>query len=495
MNPLQDGQLDNHPKDSIRTVESLGIEVEETNEDNELWPVFFCRLFAAIASLNSANIGYDLGVNTGLALSFTRQDSNVVFMDTIALEIYMASLTFSSIFGGLGMKYISDQYGRRGVFLVSQAFLLVGLAVNISTNEYSLILIGRMIAGFAVGLAFSIDSVYISEIAPKRHRGQLVAWAETGVNIGINLGFVTSYAFRNTPGNAQWRIMIGLGMILPCIMILLTMFVLPESPRWLLLRDRVDEAAIILDMCSHSHQDGKKLAVELQKDIDEELAASKGVTWSSLWTVPANRRKMRAGVGASVCGALTGIDGVQYYLLTILGSASMAKNEQFQALLVVGVIKLAMVPVGGYTLDKCGRRPSLIMSLSGISAALFLMAATHHNRIELPKQDVVILAFAAVILYVSAFSLGVGPGAWLLPSELFSNDIRTNAISATVFVNRTIATIVALTFLSMEQAMGFGVFIFFGLINIGSCLFIYLVVPETKGKTLEDMHELFEKDG
>ena len=351
-----------------------------------------------------------------------------------------------------------------------------------------------MIAGFAVGLAFSIDSVYISEIAPKKHRGQLVAWAETGVNIGINLGFVTSYAFRNTPGNAQWRIMIGLGMVLPCIMILLTIFVLPESPRWLLLRDRVDEAAVVLDTCSHPHQDGKKLAVELQKDIDKELAASKGVTWSSLWTVPANRRKMRAGMGVSICGALTGIDGVQYYLLTILGSAGMAKNKQFQALLIVGVIKLAMVSVGGYTFDKCGRRPGLIMSLLGISAALFLMAATHHNRIDLPDQEVVILAFVAVILYVSAFSLGMGPGAWLLPSELFTNDIRTNAISATIFVSRIIATIVALTFLSMEQAMGFGTFIFFGLINIGSCLFVYLVVPETKGKTLEDMHELFEKD-
>ncbi len=492
---LHESQL----RESMQSRESFMIEAPEMidsprgDEDDDLWPVLRCRIFAAISSMNSANIGYDLGVNTGLSVSFTRQTGGVVFMDTMQLEVYMASLTFASIFGGLAMKFISDPYGRRGVFLASQAFLLGGLAINIATNEYALILVGRLIAGFAVGLSFSVDSVYISEIAPKKHRGQLVSWAETGINIGINLGFIMSFAFQNTPGNTQWRVMIGLGMIMPFAMFVLVLFVLPESPRWLLLAGRFDEAASVLDMCSHPHQDGRQLAVDMQRDIDEEVAASKGVTFWSLWTVPANRLKMRAGVGVALCGAFSGIDGIQYYLLAILGGAGMAQREQFQALLVVGLVKLLVVSLGGYIFDKWGRRPGLMMSLCGISAGLFIMAATHNNRAGLPGDDVVIVAFVAVIVYVSSFSMGVGPGAWLLPTEIYSNDIRTNAISFTVVVNRIFATITALTFLSMIQAMGYGGFIMFGLINICSCLFVYLFVPETKGATLEDIHELFEK--
>ena len=104
------------------------------------------------------------------------------------------------------------------------------------------------------------------------------------------------------------------------------------------------------------------------------------------------------------------------------------------------------------------------------------------------------MAFAAVILYVSSFSIGVGPGAWLVPTEIYSNDIRTNAISVTVVISRIVATITALTFLSMIQSMGYGVFVMFGLINIGSFLFVYFIVPETRGKTLEEIHEMFESN-
>ena len=124
----------------------------------------------------------------------------------------------------------------------------------------------------------------------------------------------------------------------------------------------------------------------------------------------------------------------------------MSQPEQFQALLVVGLVKLAVVSVGGYVFDTCGRRVGLMISLSGISMGLFVMAATHGNRAGMPSQDVVIVAFAAVILYVSSFSIGVGPGAWLVPTEIYSNDIRTNAISVTVVISRIVATITALTF-------------------------------------------------
>lgn len=494
-NPLQksvDGSLRASSINTRNTIlESLEVErLGQPLSDNE-WPAWNCRIFAAISSLNSVNVGYDLGINTGLAVSFQRTEGDVLFMTTVQLQIYMAAISFTSIFGALFMKLVSERYGRRGVFLASQIVLFTGLAINIITNEFSVMLIGRFICGLGIGLAFSIDSVYISEIAPKRYRGQLVSWAETGINIGIVLGFVVSYAFQSVDGNAQWKAMIGLGLIMPCILFVLVLTVLPESPRWLLMKGRPDDAVLVLDKCSHPFEDGAVLAERLQQEIDEEISASADVTWQSLWTVPVNRKKMKAGLGVACAGSLTGIDGVQYYMLSIFAGAGMPQQEQFQALLFVGMFKLLVVSVGGYAFDKVGRKPALISSLSGIAVSLFVMGATHHNRIDAPPHTAVVLAFVAVLLYMGFFSLGMGPGAWLLPSELYSNDIRSHAISVTVFCNRLIATIIALTFLSLEDFMGFGVYLFFGFINIISTLYIFSQVPETSGISLEKIHELF----
>ena len=466
-----------------------------SEEDDHRWPPLYTRMIAAMAALNSCNIGYDLGVNTGLVSSFQR-GGDTLYMTNGQLEMYMAAMQFTSIFGGLFMFALTNPFGRRGVFLISQVILLIGLSITICSNEYGVLVLGRLITGYAIGTGFAVDPLYISEIAPKKYRGQLVSWSETATNVGILLGFVLSYALRNVPGNAQWKTMIGIGMVLPVVLILLVIFVIPESPRWLMMMNKKEEAAIVLERCSHSSTSaqGTKLVDDLEQDIKEELSASAGVTWESLFQDPVNWRKLKAGVGVAVAGALTGIDGVQYYMFSIFKGAGMtSRNEQFQALILVGIVKLLVISVGGYCFDMLGRRPLLIASNLGLSAALFRMAATHNNRGHFAASAVAGVGFLAVVSYVSFFSLGMGPGAWLVPSEVFSNDIRAKATSFSSFCNRTVAMVVAASFLSMETSMGFGVYIFYGLLTACSATYIYFMLPESRGRSLEQMHEVFQK--
>ena len=463
------------------------INSEEAKESE--WPPVYTRLLAFISSLNSCNIGYDLGVNSGLVESFQRCDGNSVCMTDAELEVYMGALAFTSIFGGLTMYMISAPYGRRGVFYISQAILLLGLFITIVSNSYGVLVFGRLIAGFAIGLSFTVDGLYISEISPKKCRGLLVSWSETAINVGILLGFCMSYALRNVVGNTQWKVMIGLGMILPMILLVLVRFVLPESPRWLMMNGRKEEAGIVLRNCSYTPNDAtmaKKLADELEIDINEEQAASAGTSWSTLFSNSLNIKKLKAGVGVAVAGALTGIDGVQYYMFHIFEDSGLeGDTEKFQGLILVGIVKLLVVSVGGYGFDMFGRKPMLIASNLGLSLSLFIMAG---NSVHGTGS----VGLFAVVFYAASFSIGMGPGAWLVPSELYSNDIRAKAVSLSSFVNRTIAFIVAISFLSMLNSMSYGVYILFGLLTLCSAAYIFFLVPESKGKTLEHMHEVFK---
>ena len=169
-----------------------------------------------------------------------------------------------------------------------------------------------------------------------------------------------------------------------------------------------------------------------------------------------------------------------------------SENEQFQALILVGIVKLLVISVGGYCFDIFGRRPLLIASNLGLSASLFLMAGTHNNRGHFPPKTVAIVGFLAVVSYVSFFSLGMGPGAWLVPSEVFSNDIRAKATSFSTFCNRTVAMFVAISFLSTETALGFGAYLLYAFLTMSSAAYIYFMLPESRGKSLEQMHEVFQ---
>lgn len=454
-----------------------------TTDENQY---VYVRCMAAIAALNSCNLGFDQGVSAGVAASLQRDDGNDLYLNDVQLEIFVGMLSFTALLGSVAMFYISDNYGRRTTFIVSSVVFITGISVMVVSPNYGCLMFGRAITGFGIGLGLAIDPMYISEIAPSHLRGFLVSCSETAINTGIVLGYLASFLLRSVPGNMQWRIMIGLGLPMPVIFLILVLTVLPESPRWLIQEGQIDKAAKILQ--DLTEEDGNTQAIAIKNEMDEEAEAAKDITWNKLFFGDKVRQmKLIAGVGTAIAQQITAEEAILYFMISIFDDAGITSvSEQFGALVIVGIAKVLAIIAAGYLFDVFGRKPLLMWSNIGIGLSLFLLAGVSDN--------VPAAAFAALIMYVISFSFGMGPGAWLIPSEVFSNEIRAKGMSICTVSNRLAALIITSSFLSLRLGMtNFGAFLMFGCIAFCNVFFFYKFVPETKNKTLEEIAEMFAK--
>ena len=286
--------------------------------------------------------------------------------------------------------------------------------------------------------------------------------------------------------------MIGLGLIMPALLITLVLTVMPESPRWLIKNGRVEEAGSILEQVALETEDGtqpngQELARALEIEINEEIEASKDINiWALFKAEPSRWKMVRAGVGIAIAQQITVEEALVYYMIDILEDAGVtSERNQFGCVIVVGIFKVLAIIVAGYLFDIYGRKTLLTFSNLGIAASLFLLAAV--------SDTAPAIAFVALVTYVISFSSGMGPGCWLTISEIFTNDIRAKGVSMGTVSNRLAALAITSSFLTFKKALTpAGAYTFFGIIALGNVAFLRKYLPETKGLRLEQMPELFD---
>ncbi|KAK6120651.1 hypothetical protein DH2020_045601 [Rehmannia glutinosa] len=449
--------------------------------------VFACSVFA---SLNSVLLGYDVGVMSG-AIIFIQEDLKIT---EVQEEILVGILSVMSLVGSLVGGRTSDSIGRKWTMGLAAIVFQTGAAIMTFAPSFKVLMIGRILAGVGIGFGVMIAPVYIAEISPTVARGSLTSFPEIFINFGILLGYVSNYAFAGLSAHTNWRIMLAIG-ILPSVFIAFALCIIPESPRWLVMQNRVDEARMVLLKTNENESEVEERLAEIQLAAgfsNGEKHEEKAVWRELLSPSPALLRMLIAGFGIQCFQQITGIDATVYYSPEILKSAGIEdKTKLLAATVAVGVTKTVFILIAIFLIDRAGRKPLLYASTIGMTICLFSLGA---SLSFLGDGSVgITMAILSICGNVAFFSVGIGPICWVLTSEIFPLRVRAQASALGAVGNRVCSGFVAMSFLSVSRAITVGgTFFIFSAISVLSVAFVHKCVPETKGKSLEEIELLFQ---
>nr|QCU55126.1 polyol transporter [Camellia fraterna] len=468
--------------------DSLHLQQQQRSRNTKKY-VLACAIFA---SLNSVLLGYDVGVMSG-AILFIHEDLKIT---EVQQEVLVGSLSVVSLFGSLAGGRTSDAIGRKWTMGLAAIIFQTGAAIMTLAPTFQILMIGRLLCGIGIGFGVMIAPVYIAEISPTIARGSLTSFPEIFINLGILLGYVSNYAFSGLSVHLNWRIMLAVG-ILPSVFIGFALFIIPESPRWLVMQNRVEAArAVLLKTIENESEVEERLGeILLAAGIGNAEKYEEKPVWRELLSPsPALRRMLVTGFGIQCFQQITGIDATVYYSPEIFEVAGIAGNSKLLAATVaVGVTKTAFILVAILLIDKLGRKPLLYISTIGMTICLFCLGLTLLLLKHTPFG--IGMAILAVCGNVAFFSVGIGPVCWVLTSEIFPLRLRAQAGALGAVGNRVCSGLIAMSFLSMARAITVaGTFFIFSAVSAVSVAFVYTLVPETKGKSLEQIEALFQSE-
>ncbi|XP_044490997.1 putative polyol transporter 1 [Mangifera indica] len=463
----------------------------------------FAFACAILASMTSILLGYDIGVMSG-AVIYIKKDLKI---SDVEVEILVGIINLYSLLGSAMAGRTSDWIGRRYTIVLAGAIFFVGaLLMGFATN-YAFLMVGRFVAGVGVGYALMIAPVYTAEVSPASSRGFLTSFPEVFINGGILLGYVSNYAFSKLPLHLGWRLMLGIGAI-PSVMLGVGVLAMPESPRWLVLQGRLGDARKVLNKTSDSKEEAairladiKEAAGLPQECNDDVVQVQKHSHGEGVWKelllhpTPTVRHILVCAIGIHFFQQASGIDSVVLYSPRIFDKAGITSdNDKLLATVAVGFVKTIFILVATFLLDRIGRRPLLLSSVGGMIASLAALGLSltviDHSHTKLPWA--IGLAITTVLSFVAFFSIGMGPITWVYSSEIFPLRLRAQGASMGVAMNRVVSGTLAMTFISLYEAITIGgaFFLYAGIATV-AWLFFYMVFPETQGKTLEEMQVLF----
>lgn len=446
----------------------------------------FVLVVAVIAAIAGILFGFDTGVISGAILFINEEFS----LTSVTTEVAVSSVLMGAILGALFGGPFSDRMGRRSSILAASLIFIAGTLVVVLSPLFSIFIIGRILIGIAIGIASFVAPLYISEIAPGNIRGALVSLNQLLITVGILVAYGVNYYFAAA---GDWRAMFFAGMI-PGTVLLVGMFLMPRSPRWLVFMNRPADAATVLRKIRGTADVSDELGV-----IERSVRAEGAGTWSDL-VAPAVRLPLLLGVGLAVLQQATGINTVIYYAPTIFQFAGLAEaTASIAATIGIGVVNVLITLIAIWLVDRAGRRPLLLWSLAGMGIAMLLLGvgfALKSSDIGGAAVSLGQITAVSLIIYVAAFALGLGPIFWLIIAEIYPLNVRGLAMSLATVTNWAANFVIAATFLSLVDLIGeSGVFLLYALIALFAWLFVFKLVPETKGLSLEQIETYFRSRG
>jgi len=442
-------------------------------------------LVAVIATFGGLLFGYDTGVING-ALEPMKGDLGL----TAATEGFVVSiLIFGAAAGALIGGRLSDRYGRRHNILMLAIIFAVGTFGCVLAPSWQVLALFRFVLGLAVGGASATVPVYLAEVSPYERRGSLVTRNEVMIVSGQFAAFVINAIIFNVWGehDSVWRFML-LVAVLPAFALFFGMLRMPESPRWLVSQGRDEDALSVLRQVRSPERAEAEMA-EVYALAEEEKAAQTG-GWTDL-AVPWIRRLLLIGIGLGVFQQFTGINSIMYYGSQLLVDAGFSAEAAIIGNTLFGLASVIGISVGILLMNRVNRRAMLLGGFA-LTTAFHLLVG--FSALLMPEGDVksyVILFFA--VLFVFSMQGTIGPLVWLLLAEIFPLKIRSFAMGVCVFCLWIANAGIAFGFPPVVEAFGIAptFFIFAGL-GVAALAFIYTMVPETRGLTLEEFEDEFK---
>lgn len=434
---------------------------------------YLLYLASAIAASGGLIFGYDLAVIGG-AILFIRDE----FALTVILEeTVIASALLGAVLGAAGGGKIADRWGRRPTLLFIAGLGVLGPIASFLAPNISWLILGRILTGVCFGMASFVTPLYIAELAPAQSRGRLVTVYFLAVMMGILIAYLIDFAFSTMH---QWRAMLAMGAI-PGVILGIGSVILPESPRWLMLQGNPDKACEALRRV----RGGADIADEIEivfKCLGQSLGG-----WADLWK-PYLRIVLVIGIGLAIFRMVTGISIVIFYAPTIF-EMSGVKSQAVDILATVGigVVQVLATLLAMYLVDLWGRRTLLLVGLAGMVVSLVGLGLAFSPLFSIPQGTV---AEVSLMVFATAWVMGPGTIFFLLISEIYPAHVRALAMSLATTVLWAAYFLDTLTFLSLLDILGkSGTFWFNAFLGIIAWCFVYALVPETKGISLEEIEE------
>ncbi len=432
-------------------------------------------IVAIVASLGGLLSGYDTGVISG-ALLFINETWDL----SISLQgLVVSAVLIGAVIGAATNGVLADIFGRKKIIIATAIIFILGsILCGLAPNVYVLI-ISRIFVGLAVGIVNFVIPLYLSEVAPKTVRGTLVSLYQWAITAGILFSYFINAAFA--PAVYSWRLMLLAG-ILPGLVLLVGMSFMSDTPRWLISKNKEEEAQKVLKKIEPDVDTEKEIreikhTLKLNENLDKKFKFKK---WMIMPFV--------VGIGIMFAQICTGINTIIYYAPTIFKIAGFDSNlNAIYATTGIGVVNFLMTIVAVFFTDKLGRKPLLYFGLTGVMLSLAALGCAFAYQ-DVLGAGLKVVAVGSLVTYIICFAMSLGPIGWILVSEVFPLKIRGVAMSICTVANFAFNFFVVGSFPVLIHKIG-GAYTFWGFAAVSflCILFVYFFVPETKGISLEQI--------
>lgn len=443
-----------------------------------------------VATMGALAFGYDTGIIAG-ALPFMTLpvEQGGLGLNAFTEGLITSSLIVGAAFGSLGSGYLSDRYGRRVTLRLLSLLFIAGALGTAIAPSIPFMVAARFVLGIAVGGGSATVPVFIAEIAGPKKRGRLVSRNELMIVSGQLLAYVLSALMAALLSSSHiWRYMLAIAM-LPGLLLLIGTFFVPPSPHWLAAKGRFDDAQDVLEKLRDTPEEAKREVEEMKSQKEN---ARKRPPVSELlrqgWII----KLLLIGIGLGFTAQFTGVNAFMYYTPIILKTTGMGTNAALTATIGNGVVSVIATLLGIWAIGRYGRRHLLMTGLVTVVLAQVALGCVLQFMPQNLTQSYA--ALACILLFLLFMQMCISPVYWLLMSELFPSQIRGLLTGTAVSMQWLFNAAVAFLFPMALDTLGNPTFFVFAVINVGSLLFVFFCLPETKGKSLEEIEKHMKKE-